>query len=208
MLISTRKLALRDRWLQRVRSSRASLRHRATIAGLAGGLSLMVSSLFITRCACRTMPALSHYREFVCATVFSSRSLSCEQDAESAVRRQKERGRVSLASFTVLPMIPEDDPGEKGGKAKSNGKAHSQFSFMLTDGQKQFKLAALTEAERYSWVSQLILATDQVWAAGLTAGLPGRLSCKGTTDVQLAEWKEASRDFTRAFVHHRFSSDL
>jgi hypothetical protein len=127
-------------------------------------------------------------------------SVLCDQDAESAVRRQKERGRIPIASFIVLPMIPEDDPGEKGGKGKSNGKSQSHFSFMLTDGQKKFKVAALTEAERYSWVSQLMLVTDQIWAAGLTAGLPGQLACKGTTDVQLAEWKEASRDFTRAFV--------
>ena len=127
---------------------------------------------------------------------------ACEQDAESAVRRQKERGRVALASFTVLPMIPEEDQADKsGGKGgKAGGKAHSQFSFMLTDGEKNFKVAALTEAERYSWVTQLMQVTDQIWSAGATAGLPGQLSCLGTTDVQLAEWKEASRDFTRAFV--------
>ena len=127
-------------------------------------------------------------------------ALNVEQDAESAVLRQKERGRVPLASFTVLPMIPEDDPVEKGGKGKAIGKAQSHFTFMLTDGQKQFKVAALTEAERYGWVSQLMLVTEKIWAAGLTAGLPGRLACTGSTEVQLAEWKEASRDFTRAFV--------
>jgi hypothetical protein len=58
----------------------------------------------------------------------------------------------------------------------------------------------MSEAERYSWVSQLMMATDRVWAAGATAGLPGVLKCKGDVDVKLAEWLEASRDFTRAFV--------
>lgn len=116
------------------------------------------------------------------------------------MRRQKERGRISLASFTVLPILPEEDQTDKSAKGKSSSKAPSHFGFMLTDGQKNFKVAALTEVERYNWVGQLMRVIDDIWIAGQTAGLPGQLTCRGTTDVQLAEWKEASRDFTRAFV--------
>ena len=45
-----------------------------------------------------------------------------------------------------------------------------------------------------------IHAADPIFVAGSSVGLPGNLSGKGRADVKLAEWKEASRDFTRAFL--------
>ena len=45
-----------------------------------------------------------------------------------------------------------------------------------------------------------VLPADPIWVAGSTVGLPGKLSGSGRNDVKLAEWKVASRDFTRVFV--------
>jgi hypothetical protein len=59
------------------------------------------------------------------------------KDAESAVRRQKERGRVALTDFVVLPFIPDDDDASSAGRMatsmspKPGQPGHKQFNFML-----------------------------------------------------------------------------
>ena len=76
---------------------------------------------------------------------------------------------MSLSGFVVLPFIPDDEDGQKGGVSMPGQQAHKQFNFMLK-GDAEFKLAALSEAERYSWVTQLMTSTDKAWVAGVTSG--------------------------------------
>ena len=91
---------------------------------------------------------------------------------------------------------------------------------MLTDGLRELLLAAESERQRQAWVNascyniswlaitrfqtrqwsqvqDLNAVTNAIWAQGATTGLPGRLETQGSVEVALAEWKEASRDFTR-----------
>ena len=139
--------------------------------------------------------------------------LAYYKDAESAVHKQKARGRLSLHSFAVHATIPEAEQSHgmlkaTTGQIKHGMHAldplhhhHHEFGFMLSDGTLSFKLAAETEEGREEWVRQLTLVTELVWRDGATGGLPGALACRGgPIPVTLAEFQEASRDFTRTFV--------
>ena len=67
-------------------------------------------------------------------------------------------------------------------------------------------LCSEDDANRNLWLMRLRRATDAIWAAGETTGLPGQLKCCGEFESTPAEWLEASRDFTRTFVSG--SSDM
>ena len=82
------------------------------------------------------------------------------KDAKTAARRENERGRIKLNSFTVCPFDKNSNNpgGQSGGGAGGGGEADASSSsieksgktaaFVLTDGQRSMLLAAGERATR------------------------------------------------------------
>ena len=78
------------------------------------------------------------------------------KDAKTAARRENERGRTKLNSFTVCPLNKKsNNPGQSGGPGGGEADASSSIekngkaaAFVLTDGQRSMLLAAGERATR------------------------------------------------------------